>query len=63
MQHFKDFLIRLQTLDIRINKRKVVRNGQEQEISYYDISQENPYLSQSFKNELKELKELAITDI
>ncbi len=63
MQHFKDLFIKLQTLDIRINQRKVIRNSEEQEISSYDISHQNPFLSQAFKNELKELKELAITDI
>lgn len=63
MRHFKDFLIRLQTLDIKISKRKLVSNGQEHERTYYDISNENPFLNISFKNELKELKELAITDV
>ncbi len=63
MNHFKDFLIKLQTLDIKVNQRNKVINGQSGQINYYDISHQNPYLSASFKNELKELKELAVTDI
>lgn len=63
MQHFKDFLIKIQTLGIKINTQKLVVNGQNQEVTYYDISHENPLLSPAFNNELKELKELAITDI
>lgn len=63
MQHFKEFLIKLQTLDIKVNQRNKIINGEVQKISFYDISHQNPFLSASFKNELKELKELAITDI
>ncbi len=63
MQHFKDFLIKLQTLDIKVNERNKVINGQLQKTSFYDLSHQNPFLSAPFKNELKELKELAITDI
>ena len=61
MNHFKDFLIKLQTLDIRI--RPLKKSEEEKSINYYDISHESPYLNASFKNELRELKELAITDI
>ena len=63
MIHFKDFLLKLQTLDIKVNQRNKVIDGQPSRISFYDISHENPYLSALFKNELKELKELAVTDI
>jgi hypothetical protein len=63
MIHFKDFLIKLQALDIKVNQRNKVINGQSGRISFYDISHQNPYLSASFKNEIKELKELAVTDI
>ncbi len=63
MQHFKDFLIKLQTLDVKIKKRKAIVDGLKREISYYDLSHQNPFLNAPFKNELKELKELAITDI
>jgi hypothetical protein len=63
MQHFKEFLIKLQTLDIKILKRETVRNGKLQEYTFYDISHENPFLNAAFQNELKQLKEFAITDI
>lgn len=63
MQHFKEFLIKLQTLDIKVNQRNKVVDGQRGQINFYDISHQNPYLSATFKNYLKELKELAITDI
>lgn len=63
MQHLKDFLIKLQTLDIKINERKKVINGELSQIKFYDISHQNAYLNSSFKNDLKEAKELAITDI
>lgn len=63
MKHYKDFLIRLQTLDIQIKKRKTATHGQQHEVNFYDISHENPFLGASFKNELKELKEHAITDV
>ena len=63
MQHFKEFLIKLQTLDIKINHRNAVVSGGPIQINFYDISHQNPFLSDSFKNELKELKELALTDI
>jgi hypothetical protein len=63
MQHFKDFLIKIQTLGIRINKQKLVAKGQSQKGNYYDISHENPYLRPDYSNEIKELKELAITEL
>lgn len=63
MQHFKEFLIKFQTLDIKINERKKVIDREIGQIKFYDISHQNPYLSGQFKNDLKELKELAITDI
>lgn len=63
MNHYKDWLIKIQTLGININQRKTVLNSQVQEINYYDISHENPYLHPDYNNELKELKELAITDL
>ncbi len=63
MKHFKDFLIKLQTLDIKISQKKSNRDGILRELNYYDISHESPYLSNTFKNELKELRELALTDI
>lgn len=63
MNHFKKFLIKLQTLDIKINQRNAMIDGELVQLKFYDISHQNPFLSGSFKNELKELKELAITDI
>lgn len=63
MKHYKDFLIKLQTLDIKISQKKSNRDGILRELNCYDISHESPYLSNTFKNELKELRELALTDI
>ncbi len=63
MLHFKDFLIKLQTLDIKISERKSNIDGQEKIARSYEISHETPYHSPAFKNELREIKELAITDI
>lgn len=63
MQHFKEFLIKLQTLDIQIRQSNSHSNNMQQVLSNYVISHENPFLNVSFKNYLKELKELAVTDI
>jgi hypothetical protein len=63
MQHFKEFLLLVQSLDIQIGQMSATRHGSQQQINYYDISHENPFLNATFKNQLKELKELAITDI
>jgi len=63
MKHFKDFLIRLHTSDIKVNRRKQVSEIQEREVIYDDIHHENPFLSSGFKKQLRELKELAITDL
>lgn len=43
MNHFKDFLIKLQTVDIKVNQRNKVINGEAQQIEYYDISHQNPF--------------------
>src|SRR6188768_535877 len=61
VNHFKDFLIKLQTLDVRI--RPLKKSDEEKSIKYYDISHQCPFLSADFKNEVRQLKELAITDI
>ena len=63
MKDFKDFLVRLQTLDIKITTKNLVEKGVANETRYYDISHQNPFLSPAFKNEMKQLKEHAITDI
>src|SRR3954447_17989078 len=63
MQDFKNFFIRLQTINIKINQRGGAGNTDISRQKIYDISHENPFLSSSFGNEMKELKELALTDI
>src|SRR4051812_35632609 len=63
MQHFKEFIIKLQTIDIKINQRNVVGYSDIKPEKFYDISHENPFLSPSFNNVIKELRELALTDI
>jgi len=63
MVHFKEFLIKLQTLDIKIVERKTNIDGQEKVARSYGISHQTPYHSPAFKNELTEIKELAITDM
>jgi hypothetical protein len=66
MEHFKKFLIRLQTFNIGITTRKKNADGyphNTREVQFYDLSHENPYLSRSFKSEVKELSELAVTDL
>lgn len=63
MVHFKDFLIKLQTSDIKIIERKTNIDGQEKITRSYEISHQTPYHSPAFKNELREIKELAITDV
>ncbi|WP_018615243.1 hypothetical protein [Segetibacter koreensis] len=63
MQHFKQFIIKLQTIDIKINQRNGVGYSDIKPEKIYDISHENPFLSSSFANEMKELRELALTDI
>lgn len=63
MVHFKEFLIKLQTLDIKISERKTSIDGEEKVARSYEISHQTPYHSPAFKNELREIKELAITDV
>ena len=63
MVHFKEFLIKLQTLDIKISERKTSLDGEEKVARSYEISHQTPYHSPAFKNELREVKELAITDV
>lgn len=63
MKDFKDFIIRLQTINIKINQRNGAGNSDINPEKFYDISHENPFLSPSFKNEMKQLRELALTDI
>jgi hypothetical protein len=63
MKHYKDFIIKLQTLDIKTRQKRQVELGSPTEFSTYTISHQNPYLNNGFRNELKELKELALIDI
>lgn len=63
MLHFKDFLIKLQTLNIKIIETKIDLDGQEKVTRIYEISHQSPYHSPGFKNELRGLTELAITDV
>lgn len=63
MKHYKDFLIRLQTLDIQVKNRKTATNGEQHDVRYYNLSHENPFLGASFTNELRQLKEYALTDL
>jgi len=66
MEHFKKFLIRLQTFNIRNTTRKKNADSypyNTKEVQFYDLRHENPDLSSSFKSEVKELSELAITDL
>jgi hypothetical protein len=63
MKHFNDFVIKLQTIDIKINHKKEIGKDNENGIGHYDISHQNPFLNDAFRNELKELREFALTDI
>jgi hypothetical protein len=60
MKHFKDLLITLQTLEIRITSSTAAR---DREVNLYDLRHENPFLNATYQNRLKELKELALVDL
>lgn len=62
MKHYKDFIIKLQTVDIKTRQKRQVESGSLKEFATYTVSHQNPYLSDTFRNELKELKELALID-
>lgn len=66
MEHFKKFIILIQTFEVQHKQKNASVNNVKSnapDVHYYDISNENPYLSQDFDNQLKELTELAITDL
>ena len=63
MLHFKTFLIKLQTLDIKVRVGKSGSDKQEKVTRAYEISHQSPYHSPGYKNELRKVKELAITDL
>jgi hypothetical protein len=67
MQHFKEFLTRIQTFDLQIISQKENTNAganRKPEIKLYDITHETPfYKSFSYKSELRVLKDMAFIDI
>jgi hypothetical protein len=69
MQHLKEFLIRLQTFNLRITKQEVVdvsdfNKIKRQQGNAYDITREtNYYDSFSYKSELRVLKDMALIDL
>lgn len=66
MEHYKQFSIRLQTINIRIitPKQKADTTPYELvEVRLYDLRHENPVINWSLKSEIKELMEMAITDL
>lgn len=65
MEHFKKFLIRLQTFNVRIITRKKYNASVRDHIDtrLYDLTHENPVMTPTFKNEMRELSELAILDV
>ncbi|MDB5090698.1 MAG: hypothetical protein JWR09_4692 [Mucilaginibacter sp.] len=70
MQHLKEFLIRLQTFNLRITQQEVVvdasdfNNIKRRQGDAYDIAEETPYYdSFSLKSELRVLKDMALIDL
>ncbi|MDB4902206.1 MAG: hypothetical protein JWQ63_1487 [Mucilaginibacter sp.] len=67
MQHFKEFLSRIQTFDLQIITQKEnidAGANQKPEIKFYDITHETPfYKSFSYKSELRVLKDMAFIDV
>jgi hypothetical protein len=69
MQHFKEFLTRLQTFNLRITKQEVVIKSdptkiERQQGDAYDITHETQYYdSFSYKSELRVLKDMALIDL
>lgn len=68
MQHFKEFLIRIQTFNLRINKQDlIVKDGlknEKQPMNAYSITHETQYYdSFSYKSELRVLKDMALIDL
>lgn len=45
MYHFKEFLIKLQTLYIQIRQTNSLLNGMQQVENNYDLNHANPYLN------------------
>lgn len=69
MQHLKEFLIRLQTFNLRITKQEVVDASdfnklERRQGEAYDITRETQYYdSFSYKSELRVLKDMALIDL
>jgi hypothetical protein len=65
MEHFKKFLVRLQTFNARVLTKKKYDASTREHIDarFYDLTHENPVMTPSFKNEMKELSEMAIMDV
>jgi hypothetical protein len=69
MQHLKEFLIRLQTFNLRIIPQDITiyedfEHGKAQRIDAYDITHETQYYSSfSYKSELSVLKDMAFIDL
>ncbi len=63
MEHYKKFLIRLQSFNIQIIKVSKGNQPVSSQQDAYELKHENPSIYLPFKSELKTLTELAITDI
>src|SRR6202012_2403543 len=69
MQHLKEFLIRLQTFNLRITKQKIAdasdfNHIKRHEGDAYDITRETRYYdSFTFESELRVLKDMALIDL
>lgn len=66
MEHYKQLLLRLQTIHIRVITRKQKADTAPYELGEvrsYDLRHENPVIDWSFKSEIKGLMEMATTDL
>ena len=67
MQHFKEFLTRIQTFTLQLTNQKVsvkAASNEMREMPGYDITHETQYYdSFSYKSELRVLKDMAFIDV
>lgn len=68
MHHLKEFLIRLQTFELRLvtqaSYNEKARNRKEKEVDAYDLKHETGfYDAYPFKSELRVLKDMAVLDL
>ena len=67
MQHFKEFLTRIQTFTLQLTNQKVsvkAASNEMREMLGYDITRETQYYdSFSYKSELRVLKDMAFVDV